>query len=149
MPSDLSAIGVKEGDLVKLHAMCLTYVSHKDFRIKTAIQEIGKPVPIPNVTEESDSHENASDNRGQEDASEARPGPSGPRKGITWSLENVQVRTIPSRTINTERRTGAYQNRVIRQMNSMALEERRRLVATHVLSRGIISFCDLRKNAHF
>ena len=130
---DLKAWGIRESDLIKLHSMCSIYRTHKDVRIRGVIREIGKEKPAPEAPEEP----NASGSK--EDAtSQETPGPSVKKRGITWSLENNQVRTIPARQRGpfVERRSEAYQNRVIRQMNSMALEERRRLVATHVLSRG-------------
>lgn len=132
-------MGIDESDLLKLHRLCLTYESAKDFRIKEAIREIGKPKPPPRVQEDVESTDSeiatGTNERYDKNASE-RPGTSVQKRGITWSLEDNRVRVIPPRVEFTERRNGAYENKVIRMMNSMVLEERRRLVATHVLSRG-------------
>ena len=149
-------MGIDESDLLKLHRLCLTYESAKDFRIKEAIREIGKPKPLPNVQEEVESTDSeiasGTNERYDKDASE-RPGTSVQKRGITWSLEDNRVQIIPPRAPRvqfTERRNGAYENKVIRMMNSMALEERRRLVATHVLSRGkVFLFLSLIKTQMF
>ena len=141
--TDLEALGVREEELEKLHSLCILYRTAKDYRAKVLIREIGRPRPIPNVPEQKDetpeeAEATASDNRIPK--KDSKKNVSG--KGISWSSAPDRVRVIPRKDkplTFAEKRSPAYQNRVIRHMNSLALEEQRRIAETNVLSRGKIS----------